>query len=254
MVYASTSKFLGILPRGISLSATIHAPKSIEVIELDMNSLSGTVPESVAKCKALERMSLASNRPFSILPQRRTVKVAVSTTKKVDPKALALKAAKAVKSGASTLKKKAKKIRTSVTFHRPKTLKKARDPKYPRISATPRNKLDHYQILNYLKYPNQESKTILKERFRSFNIAFEEVYKSQTGWLILDPQLREDLRISVSLKVVQAYRTFLGRHASQLDSERHIERYIKYTADDLQNYLLDFFEGSQRSLHNSRRR
>ncbi|KAF9607371.1 hypothetical protein IFM89_034137 [Coptis chinensis] len=36
--------------------------KSIEVIELDMNSLSGTVPESVAKCKALERMSLASNR------------------------------------------------------------------------------------------------------------------------------------------------------------------------------------------------
>ncbi|KAF9622405.1 hypothetical protein IFM89_031208 [Coptis chinensis] len=35
--------------------------KSIEVIELDMNSLSGTVPESVAKCKALERMSLASN-------------------------------------------------------------------------------------------------------------------------------------------------------------------------------------------------
>ncbi|KAF9608802.1 hypothetical protein IFM89_011840 [Coptis chinensis] len=101
---------------------------------------------------------------------------------------------------------------------------------------------------------NSASKTILKERFRSFNIAFEEVYKSQTGWLILDPQLREDLRISVSLKVVQAYRTFLGRHASQLDSERHIDRYIKYTADDLQNYLLDFFEGSQRSLHNSRRR
>lgn len=70
-------------------------------------------------------------------------------TKKADPKAQALKAAKAVKSGAATLKKKEKKIRKSVTFHRPKTLKKARDPKYPRISATPRNKLDHYQILKY---------------------------------------------------------------------------------------------------------
>lgn len=71
------------------------------------------------------------------------------TTKKADPKAQALKAAKAVKSGAATFKKKAKKIRTSVTFHRPRTLKKERNPKYPRISAPPRNKLDHYQILKY---------------------------------------------------------------------------------------------------------
>ncbi|KAK2631270.1 hypothetical protein EUGRSUZ_L03160 [Eucalyptus grandis] len=70
-------------------------------------------------------------------------------TKKADPKAQALKAAKAVKSGAATFKKKAKKIRTSVTFHRPRTLKKERNPKYPRISAPPRNKLDHYQILKY---------------------------------------------------------------------------------------------------------
>ncbi|KAH7548042.1 hypothetical protein JRO89_XS14G0058000 [Xanthoceras sorbifolium] len=70
------------------------------------------------------------------------------STKKSDPKAQAAKVAKAVKSG-PTFKKKAKKIRTSVTFHRPKTLKKDRNPKYPRISAPPRNKLDHYQILKY---------------------------------------------------------------------------------------------------------
>nr|XP_027101261.1 60S ribosomal protein L23A-like [Coffea arabica] len=58
------------------------------------------------------------------------------------------KVAKFVKSG-TTFKKKAKKIRTKVTFHRPKTLKKDGNPKYPRISAPPRNKLDHYQILKY---------------------------------------------------------------------------------------------------------
>lgn len=74
--------------------------------------------------------------------------LAVDSSKKGDPKAQATKVAKAVKSG-PTFKKKAKKIRTSVTFHRPKTLKKDRNPKYPRISAPPRNKLDHYQILKY---------------------------------------------------------------------------------------------------------
>lgn len=52
-----------------------------------------------------------------------------------------------MKSG--SIKRKSKKIRTSVTFHRPKTLKKARDPKYPRVSALGRNKLDQYQILKY---------------------------------------------------------------------------------------------------------
>ncbi|OAY73019.1 60S ribosomal protein L23A [Ananas comosus] len=69
--------------------------------------------------------------------------------KKADGKTQAVKVAKAVKSGPATLKRKVKKIRTSVTFHRPKTQKKARDPKYPRISAPPRNKLDHYQILKF---------------------------------------------------------------------------------------------------------
>lgn len=67
--------------------------------------------------------------------------------KKKDPKAQAIKAAKVVKSG-STFKKKSNKIRTKVTFHRPKTLKKDRNPKYPRISAPGRNKLDQYQILH----------------------------------------------------------------------------------------------------------
>jgi large subunit ribosomal protein L23Ae len=58
-----------------------------------------------------------------------------------------MKVAKAVKSG--QIKKKTRKNRTSVTFHRPKTLKKPRNPKYPRLSAPGRNKLDQYQILKY---------------------------------------------------------------------------------------------------------
>ncbi|GLJ32461.1 hypothetical protein SUGI_0653100 [Cryptomeria japonica] len=69
--------------------------------------------------------------------------------KKADPKGQAQKAAKAVKAGAITLKKRTKKIRTSVTFHRPKTLKTPRNPKYPRLSAPRRNKLDQYEVLKY---------------------------------------------------------------------------------------------------------
>ncbi|KAM3252992.1 hypothetical protein P3L10_007062 [Capsicum annuum] len=96
---------------------------------------------------------------------------------------------------------------------------------------------------------NSIARTLLKERLYNFYLAFEDVYKSQTGWSIPDSQLREDLRISTSLKVIQAHRTFVGRHTNHI-SDKH----IKYTADDLENFLLDLFEGSPRSLHGSHRK
>eukprot|EP00897_Mesotaenium_endlicherianum_P006671 jgi/Mesen1/6031/ME000308S05223 len=65
---------------------------------------------------------------------------------KADAKGQATKAAKAVK---RLHTKKTIKPRTSVTFHRPRTLKRARNPKYPRLSATPMSKLDHYQVLKF---------------------------------------------------------------------------------------------------------
>ncbi|CAO2816379.1 unnamed protein product [Amaranthus hypochondriacus] len=92
---------------------------------------------------------------------------------------------------------------------------------------------------------NSSMKNILKERLRNFYASFEEVYRNQTGWLIKDSQLQEDLRISTSLQVIQAYRTFVGRHCNEIS-----DKYIKYTADDLENHILDLFSGSQRSLNN----
>lgn len=92
-------------------------------------------------------------------------------------------------------------------------------------------------------------KVIIKQRFRKFTVAFEEIYKSQIGWSIPDHELREDLQISISQKVIHAYRTFSGRNSSCVG-----DKYIKYTADELESYLLDLFEGSPRSLNPFRRR
>jgi large subunit ribosomal protein L23Ae len=55
-------------------------------------------------------------------------------------------AAKAIKKGTQ---KRTTKVRLSATFHKPKTLIKARDPKYPRRSIPRTNKLDQYCILKY---------------------------------------------------------------------------------------------------------
>lgn len=89
----------------------------------------------------------------------------------------------------------------------------------------------------------------LRERFRSFYAAFEELYRVQTAWTIPDKELREDVRISTSLNVIQAYRVFESRHFNHV-SERH----IKYSADDLERFILDLFEGSVKTLQTTHSR
>jgi len=57
-------------------------------------------------------------------------------------------AAKAVKKG-DIGKKREHKIRTSVHFRRPKTLRLQRNPKYERKSVAARNKFDKFRIIRY---------------------------------------------------------------------------------------------------------
>ncbi|XP_073269262.1 exocyst complex component EXO70B1-like [Primulina huaijiensis] len=116
------------------------------------------------------------------------------------------------------------------------------------------------KVLSYLKdegiggSSSSATKVALKERFKNFNTCFEDIYRIQTAWKVPDPQLREELRISISEKVIPAYRSFLGRFGSQLESGRHAGKYIKYSPEDLENYLLDLFEGAPLILHHMRRK
>ncbi|XAR67564.1 hypothetical protein NMG60_11002364 [Bertholletia excelsa] len=97
------------------------------------------------------------------------------------------------------------------------------------------------------------SKSALRERFKTFNAMFEEVHRTQAPWLIPDTQLREELRISISEKLIPAYRSFLGRFRSHIESAKHPEMYIKYSVEDLETAVLDFFEGYPVSQHLRRR-
>lgn len=98
------------------------------------------------------------------------------------------------------------------------------------------------------------SKSALRERFKAFNAMFEEVHRIQTTWLIPDSQLREELRISISEKLIPAYRSFLGRFRTHIESGKHPENYIKYSVEDLETAILDFFEGYPLSQHHHLRR
>ncbi|RWW14380.1 hypothetical protein GW17_00021855 [Ensete ventricosum] len=131
-----------------------------------------------------------------------------------------------------------------------------------RLSATSYQRASWVKILHCLRdegihvsgsFSSGISKSTLRERFRAFNAAFEEAHKTQALWFVPDTQLREELRISISEKLLPAYRSFLGRFRQHIESGRHPEMYIKYSVEDLEMALSDFFEGCPPSLNNRRR-
>ncbi|KAF2318656.1 hypothetical protein GH714_009595 [Hevea brasiliensis] len=82
-----------------------------------------------------------------------------------------------------------------------------------------------------------------KECFRRFNAAFEEAYKKQTSWIVPDGNLRDGLKVSIAKKLVPAYREFSEKYLVMLNGEKNLELLVRFSPDDLGNYLSDLFHG-----------
>ncbi|KAH0858407.1 hypothetical protein HID58_086668 [Brassica napus] len=50
-----------------------------------------------------------------------------------------------------------------------------------------------------------------KERFKMFNMQFDELHKRQSQWTVPDTELRESLRLVVAEVLLPAYRSLLKR-------------------------------------------
>ncbi|CDY61474.1 BnaC03g78240D [Brassica napus] len=127
-----------------------------------------------------------------------------------------------------------------------------------RHAATKYQRATWVRVLNSLRdeglhvsgsFSSGVSKSALRERFKAFNTMFEEVHRVQSTWSVPDAQLREELRISLSEHLIPAYRSFLGRFRGHIESGRHPENYLKYSVENLETAVLDFFEGYTTAPH-----
>ncbi|CAA6667623.1 unnamed protein product [Spirodela intermedia] len=87
------------------------------------------------------------------------------------------------------------------------------------------------------------SRATVKERFKSFNMQFEELHQRQSQWTVPDPELRESLRLSIAEILLPAYRSFIKRFGPLIDANKNPEKYRKYTPEGLDQMLGEFFEG-----------
>jgi large subunit ribosomal protein L23Ae len=86
-------------------------------------------------------------KPKKTVPVKQQKGVGKKVSQPTAPVQKALKVQKKVIKGPNGTH--ARKIRTSVHFHRPKTFKPPRNPKYPRKSVPTRTRMDAYNIIKY---------------------------------------------------------------------------------------------------------
>ncbi|GFS31124.1 exocyst subunit exo70 family protein A1 [Actinidia rufa] len=95
------------------------------------------------------------------------------------------------------------------------------------------------------------SRAIVKDRLKTFNIQFEELHQRQSQWTVPDSELRESLRLAVAEVLLPAYRSFIKRFGALVESGKAPQKYIRYSAEDLDHMLGEFFEG--KTLNEPRR-
>ncbi|XP_040994101.1 exocyst complex component EXO70H1-like [Juglans microcarpa x Juglans regia] len=82
----------------------------------------------------------------------------------------------------------------------------------------------------------EQAKVCLKR----FNTAFGEAYRKQKSWVVTNPKLRDEIKVSVAKKLGSVYRRFYDRYQFRFGSDA----LVKYAPDDLENHLSDLLYGS----------
>ncbi|TXG58150.1 hypothetical protein EZV62_015979 [Acer yangbiense] len=92
------------------------------------------------------------------------------------------------------------------------------------------------------------SRAVIKEKFKTFNSQFEELHQRQSQWTVPDSELRESLRLAVAEVLLPAFRSFTRRfgqvlYLPMIENGKNPQKYIRYSAEDLERMLNEFFEG-----------
>ncbi|XP_038972995.1 exocyst complex component EXO70A1-like, partial [Phoenix dactylifera] len=97
------------------------------------------------------------------------------------------------------------------------------------------------------------SRSAVKERFKSFNMQFEELHQSSVNGPVPDQELRESLRLAVAEVLLPAYSVSKLFYLSGplVENGKNSQKYIRYTPEDLERMLSEFFEG--KTLSETRR-
>lgn len=86
------------------------------------------------------------------------------------------------------------------------------------------------------------ARDLVKKRLKAFNEAFDEMYKKQSRWVMLDKDLREKTCQVIVQAIVPVYRSYMQNYGPLVEQDASANKYAKYTAQSLEKMLNSLFQ------------
>ncbi|GKV03049.1 hypothetical protein SLEP1_g15416 [Rubroshorea leprosula] len=86
------------------------------------------------------------------------------------------------------------------------------------------------------------ARDLVKRRLKTFNEAFDEMYKKQSIWVISEKDLREKTCQLIVQAVVPVYRSYMQNYGPLVEQDASSSKYAKYTVHTLEKMLLSLFQ------------
>ncbi|PIN04198.1 Exocyst component protein [Handroanthus impetiginosus] len=85
------------------------------------------------------------------------------------------------------------------------------------------------------------ARNLVKQRLKSFNEAFDAMYKKQSNWVIADRDLREKTVQVIIQTIVPVYRSYMQNYGPLVEQDQSASKYAKYTAQSLEKMFSSLF-------------
>lgn len=86
------------------------------------------------------------------------------------------------------------------------------------------------------------ARDLVKKRLRSFNEAFDEMYKKQSNWIVPERDLREKTCQHIMQAVLPVYRSYMQNYGPLVEQDPSSSKYAKYTVQTLEKMLSSLFQ------------
>ncbi|KAE8732019.1 WRKY protein isoform 1 [Hibiscus syriacus] len=85
------------------------------------------------------------------------------------------------------------------------------------------------------------ARDLVKKRLKTFNEAFDEMYKKQSGWVISERNLREKTCQLIVQAILPVYQSYMQTYGPLVEQDASSSKYAKYTVQGLEQMFLSLF-------------
>ncbi|XP_009363625.2 exocyst complex component EXO70A1-like [Pyrus x bretschneideri] len=86
------------------------------------------------------------------------------------------------------------------------------------------------------------ARDLVKKRLKSFNDAFDDMYKKQSSWIMSDKDLREKTCQLIVQAVVPVYRSYMQNYGPLVEQDASSSKYAKYSVHTFEKMLMSLFQ------------